>query len=235
MTTTITVAAHCNPDTEVQVTVTDSRFATPELTILQDGETTEKVVFDDRSITIREVMLKKMGDVQDSESTVEQVLPDTPPSFVTEDSINAKIKNVSYHVFEGTTLTHCTITLKNGYTVTGESACVRPENFNKAVGEEWAFKDAFKHLWKLEGYLLKQRLFEGSDLDAGLASSNIKRDNSLALAQMIVEYDALMNSGIDPEHTSVEELAAHQDKYVAMIDLAKEIVAINQSTETLQP
>lgn len=227
MTTTITVAAHCNPDTEVQVTVTDSRFATPELTILQDGETTEKVVFDDRTLTVREVMLKKMGDVQDTVSTVAQVLPDTLPSFVTEESIKAKIKNVSYHVFEGTTLTHCTITLENGYTVTGESACVRPENFNKAVGEEWAYKDAFKHLWKLEGYLLKQRLFEGDQLDAGLPSSNIKRDNSLTLSQMLLEHDAVMNSGIDPENTSVEELAAHQDKYVAMIEFAKATIENN--------
>lgn len=230
MTTTITVAAHCNPDTEVQVTVTDSRFATPELTILQDGETTEKVVFDDRTLTVREVMLKKMGDVQDTVSTVAQVLPDTLPSFVTEESIKAKIKNVSYHVFEGTTLTHCTITLENGYTVTGESACVRPENFNKATGEEWAFKDAFKHLWKLEGYLLKQRLFEGDELGAGLASSNIKRDNSLTLSQMILEHDAVMSSGLDPESADIEELAAEQDKYVAMIEFAKEIVANNQAT-----
>lgn len=81
MTTTVTVFAHCNKGTEVQVTVSDPSFNfNPELTILQNGESTEKHVFDDRSITIREVILKKMGDVQDSESTVERDLSDVQVS-----------------------------------------------------------------------------------------------------------------------------------------------------------
>lgn len=59
-------------------------------------------------------------------------------------------------------LTFCVIVLKNGFTVTGESACVSPENFNAEIGKEIAFKNAWDKIWALEGYLLKQKLFEES-------------------------------------------------------------------------
>jgi hypothetical protein len=44
--------------------------------------------------------------------------------------------------------------LKNGYTVTGESACVDPANFDEEIGREVAFKDARNKLWPLLGFLL---------------------------------------------------------------------------------
>lgn len=70
------------------------------------------------------------------------------------------IDKVQYHVFEGSQLTVCCITLKNGFTVTGNSACASPENFNKELGEEISHRNAVQEIWALEGYLLKQKLFE---------------------------------------------------------------------------
>lgn len=69
------------------------------------------------------------------------------------------VKSVDYYVFPGTQLTVCCMTLINGFTVTGESACASPENFDKEIGEHAAYGNAFNKLWPLEGYLLKQRLF----------------------------------------------------------------------------
>jgi hypothetical protein len=57
------------------------------------------------------------------------------------------------------TTTVCQITLKNGYTLVGTSACVDPANFNQAIGEKIAYDNAFEKLWDLEGYLLKERRF----------------------------------------------------------------------------
>ena len=74
--------------------------------------------------------------------------------------IDETIKEVSYHVFQDTCLTVCCMTLKNGFTVTGESACASPENFNKEIGEKIAYDNARNKIWALEGYLLKQRLSE---------------------------------------------------------------------------
>ncbi|QIU92133.1 Gp49 family protein [Yokenella regensburgei] len=57
-------------------------------------------------------------------------------------------------------LTFCVLVLRNGFTVTGESACASPENFDAEVGMKIARQNAVNKIWLLEGYLLKQRLFE---------------------------------------------------------------------------
>jgi hypothetical protein len=48
--------------------------------------------------------------------------------------------------------------LRNGFTVTGESACASPENFDPEIGRKIARENAVNKIWMLEGYLLKQRL-----------------------------------------------------------------------------
>ena len=55
-------------------------------------------------------------------------------------------------------LTFCVLLLRNGFTVTGESACVSPENFNAEVGRRIAHENAVEKIWALMGYELKCRL-----------------------------------------------------------------------------
>lgn len=55
-------------------------------------------------------------------------------------------------------LTFCVLTLQNGFTVTGESACASPENFDAEIGRKIARQNAVNKIWMLEGYLLKQHL-----------------------------------------------------------------------------
>lgn len=57
-------------------------------------------------------------------------------------------------------LTFCVIVLKNGFTVTGESACASPENFNAEIGRKIARENAVNKIWSLMGYALKQRLHD---------------------------------------------------------------------------
>ena len=57
-------------------------------------------------------------------------------------------------------LTFCVLTLDNGFTVTGESACASPENFDAEIGRKIARENAINKVWMLEGYLLKQHLSE---------------------------------------------------------------------------
>ncbi|WP_336816835.1 Gp49 family protein [Burkholderia gladioli] len=57
-------------------------------------------------------------------------------------------------------LTFCVLVLRNGFTVTGESACASPENFDAEIGRKIARQNAVAKIWRLEGYLLKQRLYE---------------------------------------------------------------------------
>ena len=72
--------------------------------------------------------------------------------------IDAAIAGEDYHVFPRTQLTVCCLTLQNGFTVTGESACASPENFNAELGRKIARDHARNKIWALEGYLLRQRL-----------------------------------------------------------------------------
>ena len=55
-------------------------------------------------------------------------------------------------------LTFCVLVLKNGFTVTGESACASPENFNAEIGRKVARDNAVAKVWPLMGYELKSKL-----------------------------------------------------------------------------
>ena len=55
-------------------------------------------------------------------------------------------------------LTFCVLTLKNGFTVTGESACASPENFDADIGRRVARANAVQKIWTLLGFRLKDAL-----------------------------------------------------------------------------
>jgi hypothetical protein len=55
-------------------------------------------------------------------------------------------------------LTFCVLVLRNGFTVTGESACASPENFDAEIGRKIARQNAVNKIWPLMGYALKERL-----------------------------------------------------------------------------
>ena len=77
---------------------------------------------------------------------------------LTPSLIDSKIEREEYAVFGLTTV--CCLTLANGFTVVGDSACVSPANFNAEIGRSVAREKAREKIWQLEGYLLKQRLSE---------------------------------------------------------------------------
>ena len=137
--------------------------------------------------------------VQEEPETVEQQIEQEIQSKnlnaprLTPDHIDSKIKAVEYilprdvckrdngvEVFDAPlplqTLTFCILTLENGFTVTGESACASPENFDAEIGKKIAYDNAREKIWLLEGYLLKEKLnhqikiqehFASQGLDAG--------------------------------------------------------------------
>jgi hypothetical protein len=55
-------------------------------------------------------------------------------------------------------LTFCVLVLRNGFTVTGESACASPENFNAEIGQRVARQAAVAKIWPLLGYELRTQL-----------------------------------------------------------------------------
>lgn len=57
-------------------------------------------------------------------------------------------------------LTFCVLVLKNGFTVTGESACVSPENFDAELGRQIAREKAVEKVWPLLGFMLRDMIYE---------------------------------------------------------------------------
>jgi hypothetical protein len=76
---------------------------------------------------------------------------------VTLDSMEAKIVHVEYIVIDNI-LTLCVLKMQNGFYVVGESAPASPANFDPELGQKFAYENAIRQLWKLEGYSLRDQL-----------------------------------------------------------------------------
>ena len=77
---------------------------------------------------------------------------------ITPEHIDSVIVGEDYHIFKDTALTICVLKLKNGFNVTGESACVSVANFDEELGRKIARSNARDKIWALEGYALSQKL-----------------------------------------------------------------------------
>ena len=76
--------------------------------------------------------------------------------------IDEQIVAEDYHVFPGTTLTVCCLTLRNGFTVYGGSAAASAANFDEEIGRRISREQARDKIWAFEGYLLRERLAAGA-------------------------------------------------------------------------
>ena len=95
-----------------------------------------------------------------NEAEIEQEIQDKKLNAprLTPDHIDATIVREQYHVFANSYTTICELTLLNGFSVVGTSACASPENFDESIGRKIARSKARDQIWVLEGYLLKDRL-----------------------------------------------------------------------------
>lgn len=80
------------------------------------------------------------------------------PIKLTPDHIEHMVVSEQYHHFPGTTMTVCCLTLQNGFTVSGDSACVNPEDFNKETGQIEARKRAISKVWSHAAYVARTQL-----------------------------------------------------------------------------
>lgn len=90
----------------------------------------------------------------------ETLLAELPAPRVTVEQMKARIADTSF-VRLNATVTLCNLTLDNGFSVRGESACVSPENYNQQIGEKIAYDAAFSKLWPLFGFLLAEDIHLG--------------------------------------------------------------------------
>lgn len=81
-------------------------------------------------------------------------------------------------------ITFCVLVLKNGFTVTGESACASPENFDAEIGRKIARENAVQKIWPLMGYELRSKLAEDEpDFLAGSKACDLTGDGTCEACQ----------------------------------------------------
>ena len=106
-------------------------------------------------------------EIQDKGLTAPRVTPaDIEANIVSEyfftasDGISVEANRSPSFCFETSLsmLTFCVLVLRNGFTVTGESACASPENFDAELGRKIAKQNAVAKIWPLMGYELKSKL-----------------------------------------------------------------------------
>ena len=126
-----------------------------------------------------------------------------PERKLTKEFLESEIDKVEYNRF-GETNTHCTITTKSGFSFTGESACVDPNNFDQKIGEKFAYEQAFEKMWMPYGFWLHKAL---ADHDNRLQPPS--DDNKIeALAEKSKSEDLLAVSAVNPTVDSQEQ---HQE------------------------
>lgn len=81
---------------------------------------------------------------------------------VTYADVLDEIVDVTYTLLPNKRTTICQLTLRNGFTVEGQSACVSIENYDQSIGEKYAYEDAEKNVWPLLGYALATKLKESA-------------------------------------------------------------------------
>lgn len=87
-----------------------------------------------------------------------------PERKLTKEFLESEIDTVEYNRF-GDTNTHCTIKTKSGFSFTGESACVDPNNFDQKIGEKFAYENAFNKMWTPYGFWLHKALAESDSFE----------------------------------------------------------------------
>lgn len=98
------------------------------------------------------------------------------PRYVTEDDVEKSIQSAYFvtgeeaieavYFLSGTArrdlklLTLCIVTLNNGFTIVGKSACADPANYDAGVGRAMALRDAKNQIYPYLGFLVKQDMYE---------------------------------------------------------------------------
>lgn len=145
-------------------------------------------------------------------NTVGQQVSEGPSApRLTLADIESKIVKTHFHIVPETTTTICTLVLANGFTVVGKSACVSPENFDKAIGEDIARNDAVEKVWELEGYLLKEREFE-----RGASPQERVTKERAEVATRLRDLTALLNRPERPKYISAVQWALLHGQHKAM-------------------
>ena len=108
--------------------------------------------------------LQQYGDMKMSNESVDQEVQAKGLTYAPRVSLQDVMDNIvgeTYTLLPNRRTTICQLTLRNGFTVEGKSACVSIENYNEELGNRRAKENAITEIWQVMGYHLAQEIFEG--------------------------------------------------------------------------
>ena len=165
-----------------------------------------------------------MNDKPDAVTEQELAVRSTAPR-VTEAEVLGSIVKKDFYVHADGTLTICVLTLANGFTVTGESACADIKNYKQDIGERIAYDNAVKKIWAFLGYMLRDKLHNApKDFNERLTR---ERDELRDRLTKLIDF--IDNNPMFPELTEkVRHLMIdqrdHMQRYLSVLALRIEIL-----------
>lgn len=106
---------------------------------------------------------------------------------VTLQDVEKAIVKETYTVLPNERTTVCQLTLDNGFTIEGSSACVRKENFDAAIGNKLAREDALKGVWHVLGFRLADDLMRAKQ-PGSVAPTPLKQVNPVPSVGRVILY-----------------------------------------------
>lgn len=124
---------------------------------------------------------------------------------VTPDDVAAAIKAETYTLLPNGRTTVCQLTLDNGFTVEGMSACVAIENYDQVKGEQISRTRAVDQVWQLLGFRLADKLTPPGDFMTRLVAERID------LAERTYKLEAFTETGAFADlDTEMQQLLQQQ-------------------------
>ena len=130
------------------------------------------------------------------------------PTKVTREHLEKRIASIDYVVMPDGRTTVCQLTMQNGFTVRGESSCVSAENFNKGLGEKYAYEKAFDNAWAFEGYLLAELLHREDRGD----ENQYREEQEKARRDFV--FEVLTATRVDNLEDALHRIIAWRDAYL---------------------
>ena len=109
-------------------------------------------------------------------------------------------------------LTFCVLVLRNGFTVTGESACASPENFNADIGRRIARENAVAKIWMLMGYELRSKLAtQPTTFQDRVRAEAAELDERVTKLKAFTSTETFGGLPVDEQERMLAQLAAMTD------------------------
>jgi hypothetical protein len=122
------------------------------------------------------------------------------PTKVTKEALLARIETTEFILMPDARTTICHLTMTNGFTVRGESACVARDEFDAELGKKYAYDQALDKAWAFEGYLLADKRHEA----AKVIKDGMQESCRLAAEAVDFNYSDVDITSQEPFHVVIQ-------------------------------